>query len=273
MNNLSLHQFISQHKQLLVITGAGVSTASGIPDYRDESGAWKHTRPIQYQEFVNSKSARQRYWTRSAIGWSRFSAAIPSEAHRALAKIESTGKISSLVTQNVDGLHQMAGSRNIINLHGALKQVVCLDCHNPVSRNHVQHFLLENNQQLKGMTSSPAPDGDVQLDQFDFSSISIPKCEYCAGILKPDVVFYGENVPANRVKNCFAALESSDAVLVVGSSLMVYSSFRFIRRAHEMDLPIVILNQGVTRADDLLVNKIEQECGTALSMVAQKLCP
>jgi NAD-dependent SIR2 family protein deacetylase len=267
----ALHRFVHEHKRLLVLTGAGVSTASGIPDYRDESGAWKSSQPISYQDFVRTEHARQRYWARSAAGWSRFASATPGKAHIAIAQLENSGKVLLLITQNVDRLHQRAGSQRVTDLHGSLHRVVCLDCHRIVSRAEIQVFLLRNNPYLENITSVPAPDGDAKLEQIDYANIVTPHCEKCAGILKPDVVFFGENVPADRVKSCFDAIDKADAMLVVGSSLMVYSGYRFVCRAHEKGIPIVSINRGVTRADKLLSMKIEQDCGEALTALTASL--
>lgn len=267
----SLVDFIEKHNRLLVLTGAGVSTASGIPDYRDENGEWKHSQPMYFQEFVRSQHARQRYWARSTIGWRRIDRALPGKAHNALAQLESIGKVTMLITQNVDRLHQRAGSRQVIDLHGSLQQVICIDCQNWSPRSEIQQFLLQRNPQLQQTSAQSAPDGDVHLDKIEFSDIQIPQCEQCGGVLKPDVVFYGENVPAERVQDCYSALTRADALLVTGSSLMVYSGFRFVRRAHEMGLPIYAINRGVTRADNLLSMKIEQDCGDVLTEIVQAL--
>lgn len=268
----TLFDFIDQHDRLLVLTGAGVSTASGIPDYRDENGNWKHTRPIYYQDFIGSLYARQRYWARSAVGWQRFANASPGKTHYALAELEQAGKVSTLITQNVDQLHQRAGSREVIDLHGKLQQVICLDCRVRTPRGQIQHALIQQNPELIHVSATTAPDGDVQLEQLDFNAIQIPQCEHCGGLLKPDVVFYGENVPPERVRQCFSALDESDAMLVVGSSLMVYSGLRFVRKAHESGLPIAAINRGVTRADDLINLKIEQDCNDVLGEVLDRFC-
>ena len=254
-----------------MLTGAGVSTASGIPDYRDESGAWKHSRPMQFQDFVGSDYSRRRYWARSAIGRIRFKAASPNRAHFALAHLEALGKISLLITQNVDQLHQRAGSHRVVDLHGSLDQVVCLDCSSRISREGIQNYLMQHNSVLNNLTSVPAPDGDAQLDRIDFSQIDIPQCDRCGGILKPDVVFYGENVPPERVKTCSDAMDEADAMLIAGSSLMVYSGYRFVRRACESGISIVAINLGVTRADDMLTMKIERDCGLVLEEVVEAL--
>jgi NAD-dependent SIR2 family protein deacetylase len=262
-----LIDFIQNHQQILVLTGAGVSTASGIPDYRDEKGQWKHRKPIYFDEFIESETVRQRYWARSAVGWQRFGMAKPGRAHLALAQLESEHKVSTLITQNVDNLHQRAGSLNVIDLHGNLQQVICLGCKGLRPRSDIQDFLFQHNPQLKDISAYSAPDGDAYLEGIDFSSIQIPFCEQCGGMLKPDVVFYGESVPTERVKRCYAAVDQSDAMLVVGSSLMVYSSYRFVLRAVELGLEIIAINRGLTRADDLLNMKIEQDCGEALDAV------
>ena len=254
-----------------MLTGAGVSTASGIPDYRDESGAWKYRQPMQFQDFISSDYSRRRYWARSAIGRIRFKAASPNQAHFALAQLETLGKVSLLITQNVDQLHQRAGSQRVVDLHGSLDQVVCLDCSSRVSRDVIQDFLMQHNSILNSFAPVPAPDGDAQLEQIDFSQIDIPQCDRCGGILKPDVVFYGENVPSERVKTCFDAMEEADAMLIAGSSLMVYSGYRFARRAYENGISIVAINRGVTRADNILTMKIEQDCGLVLDEAVEAI--
>ena len=266
-----LADFVLAHPRLLVLTGAGISTASGIPDYRDEQGRWKQASPIQYRDFVHSPLARQRYWARSAIGWPRFRTALPGPAHHALAALQHQGHVSDLVTQNVDGLHQRAGSEGVIDLHGRLDRIVCLDCGERSLRQSLQTWLLEHNPQLAAAEASPAPDGDALLEDIDFTAIKTPVCPQCAGLLKPDVVFFGENVPAARVARSFEAVEKADAMLVVGSSLMVYSGFRFARRAHERSIPIIAINRGVTRADELLSRKLEMDCGQVLSTLADRL--
>lgn len=266
-----LLHFFQRHDQILVLTGAGVSTASGIPDYRDKYGNWKNSQPIYYQDFIRTKVCRQRYWSRSVVGWQHFNSALPGKAHMALAQLEEKDKLIHIITQNVDRLHQRAGNQQVIDLHGTLDQVICLDCRTLMLRSQIQNFLLEENPQLRTISSEMAPDGDAKLTSFDFNAIKIPCCEKCGGIVKPNVVFYGENVPRVKVQNCFDQVENADALLVVGSSLMVYSGFRFVRRAHEKEIPIAAINQGVTRADGLLNLKINEDCGDALSQVIQAL--
>lgn len=261
----AIQTFIQSNQNIVVITGAGVSTASGIPDYRDLNGEWKHSRPMEYKDFVSSNLARQRYWARSALGRERFKKACPNVAHVSLAELEAQKEISLIITQNVDGLHQRAGSKNLINLHGSLDEVVCLECKTRVKRDEIQQYLMLNNPCLEMFDTALLPDGDVQFEAVDFSSIDYPDCEACGGIIKPDVVFYGEAVPRHRVDSCFSALAQADALLVVGSSLMVYSGYRFARYAHEKNKPIAMINHGVTRADHLLSLKLEQDCGEVLS--------
>ncbi len=263
--NFDLAEFIKSHQRILVLTGAGISTASGIPDYRDTAGNWKHSQPMQLQEFRSDHRARQRYWARSVVGWEKFRRAEPNAAHYALSTLESTAKVSLIITQNVDRLHQRAGSTNVVDLHGSLDRVICLQCGAVSARDQLQAFMRQANPQLDNLRAEMAPDGDTKLDSLDFTQIKIMHCEHCQGVLKPDVVFYGENVPKSRVMRCFDSLHQSDAILVVGSSLMVYSGFRFVRRAHELGLPIVLINQGVTRADALSDLKIQQDCVKVLT--------
>jgi NAD-dependent SIR2 family protein deacetylase len=268
-----LTEFIAGHESIFVLTGAGISTASGIPDYRDESGDWKQQKPMEYRDFVDHYPARQRYWARSFIGWQRFGRARPNQAHDALARLEQLNRIAHTVTQNVDGLHQRAGSRRLTELHGSLATVVCMDCGVLRARELVQQQLLENNPVLANLSAHIAPDGDACLDGFDESSLIIPGCVSCAGILKPQVVFFGETVPVERVRECFDALRQADAMLVIGSSLMVYSGFRFVRTAQDMGIPIMALNRGKTRADELLTLKLELDCGAALNAALKQLDP
>ena len=268
-----LQQFLETHQRLFVLTGAGISTASGIPDYRDESGEWKHKRPMEFSEFVARSEARQRYWSRSVVGWQRFFPAHPNAAHRALAQLEALGKTVMTVTQNVDGLHQQAGSRNVVELHGSLFSVSCIACNFSQPRARMQQQLLEVNAVLDQLTATIAPDGDAHLQEVDHHQIKVPNCPECGGILKPDVVFFGENVPIERVESCFDALADADAMLVVGSSLMVYSGFRFARKAHQLGIPVAAINLGKTRADEWLNLKLEQDCVDLLPAVINRIQP
>ena len=260
-----LADFLSTHQRLLVITGAGISTGSGIPDYRDRDGAWKRPPPMTFQTFTGSEAARRRYWARSLVGWPRFGMARPNAAHHLLATLQQRGRVQALVTQNVDGLHQAAGSTGVIDLHGRLDAIVCLGCGTRSARTDFQQALVAANPSWVDRPAGLAPDGDADLDEVDFSSFHVPACVRCGGLLKPDVVFFGESVPRQRVAAVQAHLDASDAVLVVGSSLMVWSGFRFLKAAAAAQRPIAILNRGVTRADDLAQLKCEDDIATALA--------
>jgi len=262
-----LRDFIQAHPRLAVLTGAGVSTSSGIPDYRDERGEWKRTRPVEFRPFMTDIKVRQRYWARSTVGWPIISRAQPNGAHRALAQLENQGKVQTLITQNVDGLHSSAGSRDVIDLHGRLESVRCMSCHHTMPRAELQRVLLANNPSWAEIEGRVAPDGDVDIEGRDYSEFMVPECAECGGILKPDVVFFGENVPRERVDRAFAGVANADALLVVGSSLMVYSGFRFAEAAAAKGKPIAAINRGRTRADHLLALKIDEPCEEALSNV------
>lgn len=264
MSDSRLEDFISAHRRLFVLTGAGCSTGSGIPDYRDEQGAWKRTPPVTYQAFVGDGLIRRRYWARSLVGWPRIAQAQPNAAHRALAALEAQGRCSQLLTQNVDGLHQAAGSRAVIDLHGRLDAVVCLGCGASSSRADVQRRLAEANPAWAGLAAGAAPDGDADLEDRDFATFQVPACDACGGMLKPDVVFFGENVPRARVDAAMAGLAQADGMLVVGSSLMVYSGLRFVHAAVRAQIPVAAVNLGRTRADDLLRFRMAAPCGDAL---------
>ena len=262
-----LADFIDRAQRLFVLTGAGCSTDSGIPDYRDADGQWKRTPPVTYQAFMGELATRQRYWARSLLGWPRFGHARPNGTHAALAALEARGQLEVLLTQNVDRLHQRAGSRAVIDLHGRLDQVRCMGCEARTPREAFQQVLLDHNPGWDQLDAALAPDGDADLDGVDFSPFQVPACPQCGGILKPDVVFFGENVPRERVAAVHAHLAQADAVLVVGSSLMVYSGFRFVQAAANAGVPVAALNLGRTRADDLLSLKIEQPCAAALAFL------
>lgn len=264
-----LCRFVERHPRLFVLTGAGVSTDSGIPGYRDADGQWMRTSPILLQDFLRSPSARRRYWARSLIGWPRVAAARPNGAHVALARLEATGHIRQLVTQNVDGLHQRAGSSNVIELHGNLGRVACLDCGADYAREAVQRKLEAANPEVAGAFAAPIADGDADLEAYDLEAFVAPACAYCAGILKPQVVFFGETVPRDRVDAARGALDAADAMLVAGSSLMVYSGYRFCEWAAAMGKPIAAVNLGRTRADSLLAVKVERSCAPALTALVE----
>ncbi|MEO8010528.1 MAG: NAD-dependent protein deacetylase, partial [Dokdonella sp.] len=236
----------------------------GIPDYRNERGEWKRSPPVTLQAFMGDAATRQRYWARSMLGWPCFGHAVPNVTHRALAALERSGRVALLLTQNVDGLHQRAGSRHVIDLHGRLDVVRCMACERRTPRHALQRSFEQLNPQWLGIDASPAPDGDVDVDGA-FADFTVPGCARCAGVLKPDVVFFGENVPRQRVDTAMDQLAHADAMLVVGSSLMVYSGFRFARAAAQLGIPIAALNRGVTRADELLTLKSDRACADALA--------
>jgi NAD-dependent SIR2 family protein deacetylase len=263
----ALRDFIHAHPRLAVLTGAGVSTSSGIPDYRDERGEWKRTRPVEFRPFMSDARVRQRYWSRSTVGWPIIARATPNGAHRALARLETLGLIRLLITQNVDGLHSTAGSRNVIDLHGKLELVRCMQCAAMMARAELQQRLLAGNPAWAEIEGRVAPDGDVDIENLDDSGFIVPDCPHCGGILKPDVVFFGENVPPERVARAFEGVAHADALLVVGSSLMVYSGYRFAEAAAQAGKPIAAVNLGRTRADHLLALKVAEPCDQALGML------
>jgi NAD-dependent SIR2 family protein deacetylase len=267
MTSSALRDFIDRHLRLLVLTGAGCSTESGIPDYRDAEGGWKRAQPVMFQAFMTDLPTRRRYWARSLVGWRHFRRAAPNDAHRALARLETQGRLVLLITQNVDRLHQAAGSESVVDLHGRLDQVRCMTCSLRTPREELQEELLRRNPAWAERHAREAPDGDADLERADFSDFDIPPCAYCGGILKPDVVFFGESVPRDRVDTAMQAIQQADAMLVVGSSLMVYSGYRFAQAASAAGKPIAAVNLGRTRADDLLALKITQPCSTALSFL------
>lgn len=260
-----LARFLEGHPRTLVITGAGCSTGAGIPAYRDERGQWTRRQPIRYQSFMAAESTRQRYWARSYLGWPRMQQATPAPAHRGLAALQAVGIGSGLVTQNVDGLHQRAGSRSVTELHGTLNRVVCQQCRHELPRQHFQDTLSSLNPDWRARVRGINPDGDAELAEADHARFCISDCPQCDGILKPDVVFFGENVPAERVQSVRDCLADSEAVLVVGSSLMVWSGYRFVREAARSGKPVVAVNQGRTRADDLLRFKVSGPCDRVLA--------
>ena len=268
-----LAQFLATSQRLVVLTGAGCSTASGIPDYRSPGGAWTRHKPILYSAFVRSEEMRRFYWARSYRGWPRFAEAAPNAAHRALAALESEGRLHFLITQNVDDLHQEAGSSRLVQLHGRNRMVVCLGCSVEVPRAEVQARLGELNEEwlaaapwsrLRGEEADFAPDGDAEIARDLIGGFRLVACQRCGGVLKPAVVFFGETVPPQKVSLSMERLDQADALLVVGSSLTVWSGFRFVKRASELGIPIAIVNRGETRGDSLAALKIDGECGAAL---------
>lgn len=264
----NLQQFIATHPQLFVLTGAGCSTESGIPDYRDRDGQWKRaSTPVMYAAFMHEPRVRQRYWARSMLGWLHFRAALPNAAHRALVELERRGRVGLLVTQNVDRLHQRAGSRQVVDLHGRLDRVRCMVCGLIRPRDDYQRELLAANPAWAGLDAVTAPDGDAELEGQDFSGFVVPACPRCGGIVKPDVVFFGEAVPRERIDVASRAWQAADAVLVVGSSPMVYSGYRFVRAAALAGKPVAAVTLGHTRADPLLTLKLDAKVSDALAFL------
>jgi len=258
-----LADFLQQHAPVMILSGAGISTDSGIPDYRDSLGKWKRPQPVQHQNFLSSPATRQRYWARSLIGWPVMQQARPNSAHVQIAALESRGLVSHVVTQNVDRLHQKAGSEKTIDLHGRADEIICIRCDYREMRSVMHEHCAALNPAFALLQAGVAPDGDADLET-DFSGFRVPACPVCNGILKPDVVFFGDNVPRARVDDVFAGLQASRGLLVVGSSLMVFSGFRFCREAHRQQIPLAILTKGVTRADDLASLKLDNSIADTL---------
>lgn len=259
-------------RRLLVLTGAGISTSSGIPDYRDSEGVRRGKAPMMYQEFLATPQARRRYWARAMLGWPKVHIAQPNKAHLALAALQQHQRISGLITQNVDSLHDQAGSHDVIELHGSLHRVVCLDCQQRSERDAIQRLMEAQNPYLAGVDAVQAPDGDTLLDPAFEERFQVPHCPHCNGQrLKPDVVFFGENVAQATAAKAMAAVEQAEGLLVVGSSLMAYSAFRLCKAMVEQGKPVIAINLGKTRGDELLRVKIEASCETLLPLLAERL--
>jgi NAD+-dependent protein deacetylase sirtuin 4 len=254
---------------VVVLTGAGASTESGIPDYR--SPGRPPRTPLQHREFVTSAAARARYWARSAIGWPVMSRAAPNPAHTGIAALEARGLADALITQNVDGLHAAAGSRELCELHGSIHRVMCLACGDRTSREAMQARLLADNPRLASAAARPLPDGDADLAPELSADLAVPTCERCGGDLKPDVVLFGDNVPRPTVERCYAWVDAAQLLLVVGSSLAVFSGYRFAVRAAERGIPIAIVNRGPTRADGLAAWRLETAAGATIETLVAAL--
>ncbi|WP_024617398.1 NAD-dependent protein deacetylase [Pseudomonas kilonensis] len=255
-------------RRFLVLTGAGISTPSGIPDYRDSDGVRRGRQPMMYQEFLAQAEARRRYWARAMLGWPRVRQARPNAAHEALAELQARQRISGLITQNVDTLHDQAGSQDVIELHGSLHRVLCLDCGQRSERQQIQQLMETENPYLAGVDAVQAPDGDTLLDPAFEARFQVPRCPHCGGErLKPDVVFFGENVAPLTATRAVQAVEQADGLLVVGSSLMAYSAFRLCRAIKDQGKPLLAINRGKTRADELLDLKLEEPCEQLLPLL------
>lgn len=257
-------------RRFVVLTGAGCSTESGIPDYRGE-GRSGPRHPIQHDAFLRRADVRQRYWARSTLGWSRFAAASPNPAHRALADLERAGCLAGVITQNVDRLHHAAGSRRVVELHGALADVRCLGCHAVFARADVQQRLLDANPDWLERAARQAPDGDAEIADDAVAAFTVVGCVICGGPLMPNVVFFGGTVPEPTLRAAWDLFATAQALLVVGSSLAVYSGYRFVRRAAEQGLPVGLVNLGPTRADDAVAVRVQEPAGRALPALAAAL--
>ncbi len=255
-----LRRFRAMHPRMCVLTGAGISTASGIPDYRGNDGAWKRNAPITHAQFMGDPAFRARYWQRSFAGWHTVANARPNGAHHALARWAGDGTLSGLITQNVDGLHARAGHADAIDLHGRIDRVICTRCGQTSARDALQPRLAAAHPHWQ-RSATPAPDGDAEVDDIDASRYVEPCCESCGGMLKPDVVFFGGSVPPARIAAATACIDAADALLVAGSSLMVFSGYRLVRRAVEGGKPVALLTRGLTRADDLATHRWAVDCG------------
>ena len=254
---------------VVALTGAGISTESGIPDYRGPSGAAQRRHaPMTYQAFTQDPVARRRYWARSHVGWALLGRAEPNDGHRALAELEGRGLVDGVVTQNVDGLHESAGSRTVVDLHGRLDRVRCLSCDRVIPRSDVRRRLDDANRDWRATVTSVNPDGDVALPDEQLDGFTVVDCEACGGLLKPDVVYFGENVPPARVEAANALIDSARSLLVLGTSLHVFSGRRHVVRAAKAGTPVVIVNQGPTRADDLATLRIDAPLGATLASLS-----
>jgi NAD-dependent SIR2 family protein deacetylase len=250
---------------VVVLSGAGLSTESGIPDYRGPTGQARRAQPMTYQTFISSPAARQRYWARSFLGWRNVSAARPNSGHLAVTELQRQGLVGTVITQNVDGLHQEAGTSQVTELHGSLYKVRCLSCGLRSPRTELDERLEAANAAWAGHAGTVNPDGDVVLPDDEVAAFSVVDCITCGGVMKPDVVFFGENVPPERVAGCYEQVASARALLVLGSSLTVLSGFRFVRHAASLGIPVAIINQGATRGDALAAVTLDAPLGETLT--------
>lgn len=262
---------LARGRRAVALTGAGLSTESGIPDYRSPESLARPRRPIQGPEFMRSAAVRRRYWARSTVGWARMRLARPNAGHEALADLERRGAVAHVITQNVDRLHSKAGSRRVTELHGALEDVVCVACGSLEPRDELQGRLLALNPGWGRTDGSTAPDGDADLSAEMVETFEVASCTACGGVLRPRVVFFGENVPRATVEEAFGAVDGAELLLVVGSSLAVFSGYRFLRRAVERGIPVAIVNRGPVRGEESASLKIEASTGTTLRALARAL--
>jgi len=250
---------------VVVLSGAGLSTESGIPDYRGPTGLARRARPMTYQAFTGGAAARQRYWARSHLGWRHIAQAAPNDGHHAVTELQRRGLLSGIITQNVDGLHQQAGARDVVELHGSLSRVICLGCGERTPRDELDRRLRAANPDWDAEARRVNPDGDAVLDDGATDGFRLVDCLRCAGALKPDVIFFGENVPPGRVAACYALVSAARVLLVLGSSLTVMSGYRFVRHAAKLGIPVTIINQGTTRGDAQATLTLDAPLGPALS--------
>jgi len=253
---------------VVILSGAGLSTESGIPDYRGPTGRARKAEPMTYQAFTGSAAARRRYWARSHLGWRHITGAAPNTGHRAVAELERRGLLGGIITQNVDGLHQAGGARNVIELHGALARVMCLSCGERSSRTDLDRRLRAANPGWDERVAAINPDGDAVLTDDEVAGFTVVDCRGCGGLLKPDVIFFGENVPRTRVDDCYALAEKAGLLLVLGSSLTVMSGYRFVRHAAGLSIPIAIINAGPTRGDAEAAVVLDAPLGPTLTALA-----
>jgi NAD-dependent SIR2 family protein deacetylase len=256
---------------VVVLSGAGLSTESGIPDYRGETGRTRRAEPMTYQTFTGSAAARRRYWARSHLGWRHVARAEPNAGHDAVAALQSRGLLAGIITQNMDGLHQAAGAREVIELHGSLDRVRCLGCGQRTPRQMLDERLHAANRDWHGQAGVINPDGDAVIADDHVDTFTVVDCHSCGGVLKPDVIFFGENVPRPRVEDCYALTGRASLLLVLGSSLTVMSGYRFVRHASEHDIPIVIINKGSTRGDTHARLALDAPLGPALTALVSEL--
>lgn len=270
-----LTDLVKNHLPVVVLTGAGISTDSGIAAYRDQTGKWVHAKPVQAKDFLEHAAVRQRYWYRSMLGWPTFHQARPNLSHEILATLEEHKIVSCVITQNVDGLHLQSGSRNVIELHGSLANAICLSCGQLMPRADIQELLLDRNPSFQAQEFSPGADGDAtphgHSKANDPDAFQIINCPTCDGLLKPDVVFYGENVPVSRVSHCMEQLSHAGMLLCLGTSLTVFSGFRFCRAAHRANQPVAIVNLGATRADEIATCTISHDCASVLNSLLAEI--
>ena len=267
-----LKEFIKGKENLVLLSGAGLSKGSGIPTYRNRSGKWTRQTPITHQDFISKKTARQQYWLRSFNGWPAFSAAIPSASHLAITKLEKNNFLKTVVPQNVDRLHQKAGTKKVIDLHGRLDEVTCMKCHCVFEREAIQSKLKTMNPFLL-QANNMAPDGDADVNQELTHAIAIPTCDQCEGILKPNVVFFGDNVEKPVVDSIYNCIDESDGLLIIGSSLKVFSGYRFCRYAAKKTKPIASINPGIARGEDLIPTLIRSDADELLPHLFDKAEP